>query len=812
MRRSAAKKAWKLAGSITSLAILVFALWLLQRALGKYEFSDIAARLGETSWVAIAAALGATCGSYLALGGFDWLATRYIGRDVPLGRVMMASFVSHAVSHSAGFAALTGGAIRYRMYAAAGLTALEVAKVIVFCGLTFMVGACTLAALALLMEPSKFAALTGFGEPVLRVSGAAILGLVAAYLMLGALRRRPWRMFGRSFVVPPLRVGLRQILVSAVDLGFAATALYVLLPVGAPTLWAMIGIYVLANLAGLVTHVPGGLGVFETAVVLMLPEVPPDATLGALVLFRVTYNLVPLALGALILIAFEVLSRRRSAVHAARLVTRELEPTVLAFLVFSVGAMLLVTGAVPENPARMATLQAWPAPVVQGSHLVASAAGAGLLLVARGIFRRLAGAYRAALLLLVLGGAAAMMRALDYEEATACAALTLALVVSRRGFYRRQSVAALGYSSGWTVAAAAIVIATAWLTVLAFRRETANLDIEALLRMDEAGRALRAAVAAMGVFAAGLLLSVRRRVVTSHLPDAGQLAAAAAIIAATETVAGCRALSGGHHLMFDGRGEAFIMYRRNDAFWVALGEPVGPRNAWLDLAWRFREACEAAGASPVFFLVPSRTLYLDLGLTFAGIGERGRVELAQFSLADPQHAELRQVHASVQRSGLQFEMMAVGTRPDLDPSGRFPMAVARQAGGELVAASPLWQAGGELALADVRLLSAAPQGIDDFMAVEVMLWAQHNGGRGFEFDPLPLDPADPLLDKLARLAGRPWSKDLRLRQKYRAQWFPLHAAVPPGLTLPAGAKVLTASPRAGSAHPGGRGFPAAIVT
>lgn len=792
MRRNAVKRAWKLAGSIISLAILVFALWLLHRALGKYEFSDVAARLRETPWVAIVAALAATSGSYLALGGFDWLATRYIGRNVPLGRVMMASFVSHAVSHSAGFAALTGGAIRYRMYAAAGLTALEVAAVIVFCGLTFMVGACTLAALALLFEPSKFAALTGFGEGSLRLAGATILGLVATYLALGAFRRRPWRMFGRSFVVPPLRIGLRQILVSAVDLAFAATTLYVLLPSGAPALWAVIGIYVLANLAGLVTHVPGGLGVFETAVVLMLPEVPADATLGALVLFRVSYNLVPLALGALILIGYEAVSQRRAAENAARLVMRELEPTAFGFLVFAAGAMLLLTGAVPEDPARMAAVQALPAALVQGSHLAAAAAGAGLLLVARGVLRRLAGAYQAALLLLAIGGAATMARALDYEEAIACATLMLALVVSRRGFYRRQSVAALGYSPGWVVAATAIVIAAAWLTVLAFRREAAAPDVEALLRMDEAGRALRAGVAAVVVLAAGLLLSLRRGRAVSRLPDVQQLAAAAAIVHANEAVAGYRALSGDHLLMFDGRGEAFIMYSRGDAYWVALGEPVGPKRAWPDLAWRFRETCEAEGAKPVFFLVPLRTLYLDLGLTFARVGERGRVDLGQFSLADPRHDNVRHLHAGIQRAGLRFEVLAAGTRPDLEPSGRFPLAVARRADGDIVAASALWQAGGELALADIRLLAAAPHGIDDFMIVETLLWGQRNGGSGFEFDPLPLNPAHPQLEKLARIAGRPWSRDSALRQKYQAQWLPLHAAVPPSLALPSGAEVLAA--------------------
>lgn len=300
---------WRLAGTMVSTGVFCAALWLLYGAIRRVEFADILDRLAEVPWSAVAASAVFSLLSYLALGGFDWLATRYIGRAVPLRRTLLASFISHAVSHTAGFAALTGGAVRYRLYSASGLSALEVGAVIMFCGWTFVVGAGALAGLALLLEPGRFAGVTGLPEAGLRLAGAVVLGLVAAYGVLGRLLRRPLWLAGRPVLLPRPSMVLAQLLFAICDLSFASAALWVLLPQGAPSLPALLGIYVLGNLVGIVAHVPGGIGVFETAVVLMLPDLGSDAVLGALLLWRAVYNLLPLALAGVLMAAYELRQR-----------------------------------------------------------------------------------------------------------------------------------------------------------------------------------------------------------------------------------------------------------------------------------------------------------------------------------------------------------------------------------------------------------------------------------------------------------------------------------------------------------------------
>lgn len=819
-------KAWKTAGTVLSLAIFVFALWLLRRAVAKYEFTDIVARLVETPATAVALSLAAALGSYLALGGFDWLAVRHIKRRVPVGLTLLGSFISHAVSHSAGFAALTGGAIRYRIYAAAGLTALEVAAVIVFCGFTFILGAAALAAAALALEPGKFAGLTRLPEGALRLAGIAVLGLLAAYLVASAVRRAPIRLWRRSFSLPGPRTAVLQIVVAALDLSFAAAALHVLLPPGAPPLWAFVGIYVLANLAGVVAHVPGGLGVFETAVVLMLPEVPADATLGALVLFRVTYNLVPLALGAVLMALYEMATRRRQLGRAARVARewlRELEPPALSVLVFAAGAMLLLTGAAPDDPVRLALALDWlPVPVLQGAHLIAAGAGAGLLLAARGLFRRLYTAYVAALVLLAVGGLTAALRALDYEEALAAAMLMLMLLAARPAFYRRRSVAALGYSSGWIGAGAAILIATAWLTALAFRSAAEPIDpwLLAEVELDGAARAFRAFVAGVTVYVATLALAWQQsRTARPALPDEAALAQAARIIERSPSALANRALLGDFYLMFEGPGDAFLMYRTVDRHWIALGEPAGPEEHWTDLVWSFREACESAGAQPIFFHVAQRPLYLDLGLGFVRIGEEGRVALPAFSLDDPAHAELRRRHAAALREGARFEVVPAGRATALIPALhaiseawlagsageigrllRFPLAVVR-ADGAVVAFAPLWQAapGTELAVDAVRHAPGAER-MEDFLVLEAIAWGRSSGYRSFDLGlaaaPDLHDPVvAPLIKHFSPLAYRQWVAARRFHDRYAADWRPVYAALPAGTALPAVAAAM-AGPQA----------------
>ncbi len=189
------------------------------------------------------------------------LALRHIGRTLPYGRVALASFTAYAFSHTLGFGSLIGPSIRYRVYTPLGLTVGEVAETSAFVIVTFMTGLVAVFPLVALLDPSSLETL-GISRSAGIATGTLGLLLMAGYVGLGCWIERPIRLFGYPLHFPQPRTAGAQIALSVADLSLVAAVLYSCLPhasaVGYPHVLA---VYVLAFVAGLISHVPGGLGV-----------------------------------------------------------------------------------------------------------------------------------------------------------------------------------------------------------------------------------------------------------------------------------------------------------------------------------------------------------------------------------------------------------------------------------------------------------------------------------------------------------------------------------------------------------------------
>ncbi len=499
LRRPAVRK---VLASALSVAVFAGALLILHLTLGRFDVDEVAAAARSYPAGRLLAALALAAGSYATLCGFDWLALRHQRRGMPLGLSSLVSFTSHAISHNAGFAILTGGSVRLRMYSAFGLSMAEVAGVVAFAGLSFALGVATLGGGAFIAEAQAVARLLRLPEAAVAGLGWLAAGLVAAYVVWTAVARRPLRLGPWHLAVPSLGIGLGQIAVAAGDLALVAGALHLLLPTGVGVSYpAFLGVYVVATLAGIASHVPGGLGVFEGAVVVMLPQVPAGGILGALLVFRVFYNLLPLVLAALILAVFEIIQRRRRAAGPAWL--ENLGPGLAAVLAFGAGTVLLLTGAV----VRPGALPVW---LAEPAETLSGAVGAALMAAAWGLARQVAAAHRLAMAALAAGAVLALARGPDWVVAVALAGIAAALVASAPLFPRAGPPADGGLPWGWTGAAAAVVAAACWLTLVA-DRGGGPAGLLLFSGHDAAARALRADLAA----AAGLAAAA----VASRLPE-----------------------------------------------------------------------------------------------------------------------------------------------------------------------------------------------------------------------------------------------------------------------------------------------------
>lgn len=292
---------------LISVVMLPVGIWLGYRAFREYSFDQIVQSVAALPAGQLALAFGFTAASYACLTGFDALALRYVGRSLPYRRIALTSFVSLSIGHNVGVAALSSGALRYRFYSASGVTALDVGRIILFCGVTVGLGLACLAGIALLLRPDLPEAVLGFGGGVARFAGIACFAAAGCYVLLSWKLTRPLCIRGHEFRLPPVRLAAGQVILGTVNFGFVAAALHQLLA-GAATYPAAVAAYALGNIAGLLSHVPGGIGVLEYVIAQVISQAD---VVGALIAFRIVYFLVPLMIGSTLLVIAELGRWRR---------------------------------------------------------------------------------------------------------------------------------------------------------------------------------------------------------------------------------------------------------------------------------------------------------------------------------------------------------------------------------------------------------------------------------------------------------------------------------------------------------------------
>ncbi|UAJ09232.1 lysylphosphatidylglycerol synthase domain-containing protein [Glacieibacterium megasporae] len=294
-------------------ALAVFALGRLSREI---TLDAVLAAMAATGPATLGLAAVLTIISYLILTGYDWLALDHLGYRLPLSTVATAAFTSFTISHTLGMTALTGGSVRYRLYSRVGVAPLDVILIVALCGWTFWLGLVLAAGIGLTLDPAIAATVDVLPKGLNRWAGILLLASATGYVVFAACYRRELKLFGLRMRLPGWRSTAAQLVVGGLDLVAAAGALYVLLPnVGLPPFSGVVVIYALAMIAGALSHAPGGLGVFETVVVVMLPHMPKEDVLAALFMFRVMYTLIPFFVGLALLARTELvaLSRRRAA-------------------------------------------------------------------------------------------------------------------------------------------------------------------------------------------------------------------------------------------------------------------------------------------------------------------------------------------------------------------------------------------------------------------------------------------------------------------------------------------------------------------
>lgn len=299
---------------VVSLAIIAFAGRVLYDSLHRVDFDDVLAHVRGIPPTQLL--LGAILASvvFVALALYEAIIARSVDGPVTSRRAALAALIAVPLGHAIGWGALSGGAVRYRLYSAAGMRPLQVGKMVLLAAMPYAAGLGLLLGAALVLQNVEAAAILRVRPEIARGTGLALLLLHAAYVAL-ILRRREPLAFGRVLVaLPPPKLTAVQYAIGVVEVCAAAGVLYVLLPEQADVSFLLfVGVYVLAILAGLASSVPAGLGVFESVLLLLLHQVPPEALLGAALAYRFLLELVPLLASLVLFASYEAWSRLSEA-------------------------------------------------------------------------------------------------------------------------------------------------------------------------------------------------------------------------------------------------------------------------------------------------------------------------------------------------------------------------------------------------------------------------------------------------------------------------------------------------------------------
>lgn len=630
-------KAWlRQLPALLGVALLVGAIYVVQQEFRHLKLKDIGDAMRAIPVSALVFSFVWTVLSYFILTFYDRLGTIYAGHKVSYGRVAFASFCAYSLSHNLGFAAVSGAAVRYRLYAHWGLTPLQIGKTVAFCSLTFALGGLVLGGMILFVEPRS---VPYFGQHLplkaLYGVGVALWAIVIGYVTLSRVFGS-FRVMGHDIALPGWRMAMLQVVLATVDVAVTATIFFALLPPAAGLTWLIfLGVYVSSYTAGLAANLPGGIGVFDTAMLFGLaPYLEPPQIVGAIVLFRLFYYIIPLFLAGALFAGNEIVLRggglfkyiaRLPAPQAIRSWSEpDFAVTAATGAVGICGALLLFLGLLAP-----ATDFPWLDPdysdlAIRAGQFIPSLIGAGLVVMAIGLSHRVNLAWGLATLLLIIGAAFTATQD-NLLWVSAVLILTAMLVAPfRASFYRHANLLSgpLEPSSAASLFVLAICLIGLAMTRPHMRAATNNAWW-AIVMSPTVPNSIRFSVATAVTLA---LIAIWRLLRPGRVRFLAWDDATRRRLIAIGGAAGYNAAAVPADGVVMGEAQrAGIPFRRTGPVLLGLGDPVGQEADRVSAIWRLRDLAQQEGLHPAFWRTGDQLLkvYSDLGLTALALGPDG---------------------------------------------------------------------------------------------------------------------------------------------------------------------------------------------
>ncbi|OEG70669.1 hypothetical protein ATZ36_16955 [Candidatus Endomicrobiellum trichonymphae] len=658
---------------IIPLGFLVFigALILLHDQLKNLNYADIINALKAIPVLRITIALFLSLSYYLILGGYDVVAFKYIDLKVPLSfkDILFTCFISNVLGNNTGYSMFFGGSIRYRLYSIYNVSMVDVTKVLLFSSMTIWIGLLTVGGLIFTFAPVSLERTFGSSFTT-RAIGLFFIAVLVLYIFLSTLHSKPIKIFKWSVAFPDIKIVSSQILLATCDWLIASFILYILIPGVEISYFVFLKVFLVSQLLGIISQVPGGMGVFETAFSKLLPNSAnnPEIIVGLLT-YRVIFYFFPLLIALALLCAFEIMMFIKKFNRSTKIFGKTISSVIIRVIslsLFLASMIVVFSTSMPFDVSQLKfAINLLPAWFADLSHFLLSITAIELLFVSKMLQLRVKNAWSIAcilisftiVLILVVGEPPLMLLCFIV--------LLITLLFSKKYFYRDISILNTVFSAWWFSAILGVFVLSVWIGFFVNRQDIFSwihlgVFFKNILSTTDAARFLRASLGIGIIIFIVVLEQISRNFFKK--PTSFTKCDIKSIVDFSDYTYSFNAFSADKSYILNDEKDAFIMYTKSKDSWIALGDPVGKFEHKNELLWKFKEMADKASAKLAFIGIDHKhvQIYGDIGLDTFNIGQEAKVPLMSFNKGDGRFEYFCRLEKEIEDAGFKYQIMSAG--------------------------------------------------------------------------------------------------------------------------------------------------------
>jgi phosphatidylglycerol lysyltransferase len=636
------KKLIKIVLVLLGFFIFIGTLVLLHNQLKNISYVDVVNALMAIPAARIAIALCLALSYYLVLCGYDIIAFKFIDVKVPIKPkdIIFTCFISNVLANNTGYSMLFGGSIRYRLYSLYNVSMIDVTKVLLFSSATIWLGLLAVGGIIFTFAPVSLENIFNLSIST-RIIGLISVVILVLYVLLSTLHSNSCKIFKWTISFPNIKIVMAQVLLATSDWLIASLTLFVLMPEGYISYFVLLKIFLVSQFLVIISQVPGGMGVLETSITLLMPNSANNpGVISALLAYRAVFYFFPLLIALIMLGAFEIMVFAKKFNRTAKIFGRTVSSVVvqvIALCFFFVGMIVMFSASTPFNVDQLKViinlLPSWFADL---SHFLLSITAIGILFISRALQLRIKKAWNiscclvsfAIVLILIVGEPTLVL--------VCFVSLLIVLFFSKKYFYRNIPILKTDFSSWWFCAVGGVFALSVWIGFFVNRQNFfswIHLDVffNNLLNTNDAARFLRTSFG-IGII---ILIVIIEQILKNFFnkPILFTKKDIEAIAHSSNYAYSLYALASDKEFIVNDEKDAFIMYAKSKDSWIVLGDPVGENFSRNELLWKFKEIADKAGAKPAFVAIDGKyaQIYDDVGLDIFDIGQEAKIELKKFN-------------------------------------------------------------------------------------------------------------------------------------------------------------------------------------